>query len=520
MSEVKKIQLPLFWKFSIAVVLIVLLFGSINTVLIYRDVKNALREEIQKRGLFIAQSLAEQITSSLLFEDYATVQNIINGIKSIDNSIAYIIVVDEADSTVVSTFGSDVPAALLNANDLGNGQESNSQVLTFKGQRNPILDIAVPMLGGKLGTVRIGIVESKLQKQVDRTVNVFIVMVAAFLSIGILGAFVFAKLITDPIKTMKDAADKLDFASLGSQGAPRIQVRDKLLGKFKMLFRTEDEIDALATRFNEMIERLESAHNDLVSAQTRLLQSEKLATVGTLAAGLAHEINNPIAGIENCVRRIKEYPDNIEQNVKYLSMMENAVAKIEKVVSNLLNFARKPPGESTLLSIEHAIENALVLVSHRLEKLRISTTNEIDLDLPRIDGDRSQLEQVFVNLFLNSIDAIEERCKVDPNCERRLILRSSIDENKIIVEVNDSGVGIPNENLGKVFDPFFTTKPVGKGTGLGLSIGYNIVNAHNGSMRIESNSGNGTSVYLEFPFKKKKEVLKKQGADNAFTESL
>ena len=499
MGEIKKIRLPLFWKFSAAIVLIVLLFGAINTILIYRYVKDALRDEIQKRGLFLAQSLANQITSSLLYEDFINVDNIINQTKSIDNSVAYIIVIDKLDSMVLSTFESDVPEPILKANDVNSAQQINFQLLKFKGEDNPTLDIAVPILGGKLATLRIGIKESRLNKQVDSTVKIFIVMVAAFLSIGIVGAFVFAKLITDPIESIKIAADKLDLASLGSTSVPRIKVREKFLGKFKMIFRAEDEIDVLLTRFSEMIERLERAHTDLVSAQNRLLQTEKLATVGTLASGLAHEINNPIAGVENCIRRIKENPTNAEQNMKYLVMMESAVEKIEKVISNLLNFARKPPIESNLVSISDAVENALTLVSHRLESAMVSTTNEIDLDLPKIYGDKNQLEQVFVNLFINGIDAIEERCNTDPNCERRLVLRSSVQVHNVSIEVIDSGIGIAKENLEVVFDPFFTTKAVGKGTGLGLSIVYNIVNAHNGSIRMKSNYGNGTTVYLEFP---------------------
>jgi len=492
-----KFKLQLFWKFSIAIIFTVIVFGSINSILIYNNVQASLQQETEKRGVFIAKSIANQIISPLLFEDYIALQNTINSIKNIDPAIAYIFVLDVNNNLVVHTFEDVFPRSLILANSLNEDQQYNSQLIKFKGKGNElILDIVVPILNGKVGKVRVGIIENFIQSDVQKTVKIFWIMVAVFLGIGIIGAFLFANFITKPIKTIQNVADKIELSQIGKEQLPQIIIREKFLGRVKMLFRAEDEIDILADRFNQMIVRLDKAYRDLQNAQTALIQSEKLATVGTLTAGLAHEINNPIAGLQNCIRRIKNDPANIEQNRKYLVMMENAIEKIEKVVGNLLNFTRKQSGDFISISISEIVENSLLFVGHRLEKLRISVINNIPPNLPKIIGNKNQLEQVMLNLFINSIDSIEEKISKNPNSERRLILSASRENDFVKIRIEDTGSGIPENIKDKIFDPFFTTKSPGKGTGLGLSVVYNIIDAHQGKIYIESEEGKGTIVNL------------------------
>lgn len=492
-----KFKLPLFWKFSIAIIFIVIVFGSINSILIYNNVQSALQTETEKRALFIANSISHQIVSSLLFEDYVTLQNIINGIKEIDQNIDYIFIVDSKGNVVVHTFPINFPTQLLIANRIDDDQTFKTQLVKLKDKNEElILDVAVPILDGKIGNVRVGLRETSIQSDVQKTVNIFWIMVGVFLFFGIIGALVFANFITKPIKTIQNVADNIELSQIGKEQLPQIRIREKFLDRIKMLFRAEDEIDILADRFNQMIFRLDKAYRDLQNAQSNLIQSEKLATVGTLTAGLAHEINNPVAGLQNCIRRIQNDPNNLEQNKKYLAMMENAVDKIEKVVGNLLNFTRKQSGDFISISISEIIENSLLLVSHRLEKLRISVTNNIAADLPMIGGNKNQLEQVMLNLFINSIDSIEEKISKHPDSERRLILSASRESDFVKIRIEDTGSGIPKNIMDKIFDPFFTTKSPGKGTGLGLSVVYNIIDAHQGKIYFESEEGKGTIVNL------------------------
>ena len=180
-------------------------------------------------------------------------------------------------------------------------------------------------------------------------------------------------------------------------------------------------------------------------------------------------------------------------------MMETATNKIEAVVKNLLEFTRKQEIKYCSLDIEELIENSLMLVSHRLEKLRISVTKTIDKNLKKVSGDKNQLEQVLLNLFINSIDSIEEKILLQPESDRRLIITSSNSNKNIEVLIEDTGNGIPENQKDKIFDPFYTTKAPGKGTGLGLSIVYKIIDSHNGKISLQSIVGKGTTFILQFP---------------------
>ncbi len=501
-----KFKLPLFWKFTIAITGIVIVFGTINSYLIYNNVQRSLLEEKENEGLFAAKTLAKQATPLFLFEDYVALQNLINEAKAIDTTIVYIFLLDASNNVVVSTFENNVPSQLKEINTPNKNSEDGFNFVSFKSDAgNVVLDISSPILSNKVGRIRIGISENSINQSVLQSVNIFWIMVGFFLITGITGAFIFAKFITDPIIEIQITADKIDLNEIGKSVFPVISIRQKLFGKFKMLFRAEDEIDILASRFNEMIKRLEGAYIELQKAQSYLLQSEKLAVVGTLTAGLAHEINNPIAGIQNCIRRIKESPQNLEQNKKYIKLMGDAVNKIENVVSNLLNFSRKPSTDFIPVQLIDVIETALLLVGHRLEKHRISVSKRIQNNLQNIRGNKNELEQVFVNLFINAIDAIEEQCKQTVHCEKRIVIEGEVENTNIIIIIKDTGSGIPKQNIGHIYEPFFTTKPVGQGTGLGLSIVYNIVKSHNGTITIESEDGKGTSVRLSFPFLNKQE---------------
>lgn len=499
-----RFRLPLFWKFSIAIITIVLIFGSINSILIYNNVQTALQAETEKRALFIAKNIASQVTSPILFEDYISLQNIVNNVIEIDKNIFYVFITDNKGNVLVHTFKTEIPLKLVKVNTIKEDQSFSTKLILLKDLNDQIiLDVAVPILDGKLGTVRVGLNESSFISDVKKTVNIFWLMVAIFLLVGIIGALIFAKFITKPIHTIQFAADSIDFNQIGKKEIPQIKIREKLFDRIKMFFRAEDEIDILANKFNQMILRLDKAYRDLQNAQSTIIQSEKLATVGTLTAGLAHEINNPVAGLQNCIRRIKSNPSNVEQNIKYIKMMETAADKIEIVVSNLLNFTRRQTSDFISLSINKIVENSLLLVSHRLEHLRISTTQNCPATLPQIKGNKNQLEQVILNIIINAIDSIEEKSLINPNTERRIVFSADRKDDFLKLQIKDTGNGIPKNILDKIFDPFFTTKSPGKGTGLGLSVVFNIIETHNGKIYFESEEGKGTTVNLYLPIDNK-----------------
>lgn len=494
------LTLPLFWKFTIAIVAIVALFGSINAVLIWRSVTEALERELEKRGEFIARNVAVQAASPVMYDDVVSLQRLVDDVVGSDVSVEYAFILDGQGRVVAHTFDVGVPSSLVGAHVLEEGAPFGSVMIAPKHAPGKLVrDIAAPIIDRSIGTIRVGLTEEGIHATVKTTVGTLLAMVAAFLVAGIGGALIFAYIITNPIKAISSVADTLTIDSLKGDVHPRILIRQRVLGRFPILFRARDEIDLLAEKFNGMIERLERTYADLQTAQASLLQSEKLASIGTLAAGIAHEINNPIAGMKNCLRRIVRNPTNMEQNQKYLHLMAEATSKIESVVQRLLNYARKHDDAFQPVHLPTVIENALLLAAYRLEKARVSVEKQFPDTLPEVHGIPNQLEQVFLNLFINSIDAIEDRQRTQPAAPRRLAIRMGTEAKRVTIAVEDSGVGIPAEQLPYIFDPFFTSKEVGKGTGLGLSICHNIITEHRGSISVSSIPDAGTTVTITLP---------------------
>jgi len=279
--------------------------------------------------------------------------------------------------------------------------------------------------------------------------------------------------------------------------------------------RTRDEIGALAASFNEMTSALRKARGELASlvetleerieertralqeTQAQLIQSEKLASLGKLAASIAHEINNPLSGIltyaKLLTRRLKTGPadqETLAQILKSLTLIEREAERCTTIVRNLLDFARQREPSFQEVDLNAVLLEALSLLANRMAIQGITLEKRLG-DLPPTRADFGQLRQAFVNIALNACEAMEGGGTLT------VASRFLPEEGVVEVEFADTGVGIPPEHLSKIFDPFFTTKE--KGTGLGLSVVYGIVDRHGGRIEVKSWVGKGTSVIVRFP---------------------
>lgn len=216
-----------------------------------------------------------------------------------------------------------------------------------------------------------------------------------------------------------------------------------------------------------------------------------MVAIGKLTAGVAHEINNPLGGLLNCIYHFRRGGLFPERQKEYLQLMEDGIKRIQKTVSNLLEYAHNPKLEKKDNDLRQVIESSLSLLDYQIRKNRIKIIKEIPDELPPIKIDGNQISQVFVNIFLNSIQAMEE--------EGTLIIDTKTSKDKILIKISDNGKGIPENLLSSVFDPFFTTKGDDKGTGLGLWITQGIVEHHGGTIRIYSQEGKGTTVEINLP---------------------
>jgi C4-dicarboxylate-specific signal transduction histidine kinase len=247
----------------------------------------------------------------------------------------------------------------------------------------------------------------------------------------------------------------------------------------------------------ETTQEMERREHELRDKQEQLIQAGKLATLGELTTGVAHELNNPLNNIGLFVGNVIDYvrlgrTDN-ERMVQDLEKVVDQVKKATEIISHLRTFGRAAPVTVEPVSVNDVIERALSLTQEQLRLHQI----EIDLDLcpeaPVVLGNSIQLEQVFINLITNARDALAEAE------ERRISIECSIEGATVVIVFRDSGPGIPEGLEQRIFDPFFTTKEVGTGTGLGLSITYGIIKDHRGSVGVESTPGAGASFRMELP---------------------
>lgn len=251
----------------------------------------------------------------------------------------------------------------------------------------------------------------------------------------------------------------------------------------------------LDARLEERADRLASALRKIRRMNHKLLQTERLAAVGQLAAGAAHEINNPLA-IIYARAQLLEFQETDPKKKNSFKQMMGQIERITSILTNLMDFARPAPPRMEAISLNGVAQRALELVSGELARKNIAVQSRLAPDLPPIHGDGNQLEQVVLNLLINAEHAVDE---AHPEGGGSLSVSTEVAGGRVTLTIADNGVGIEAENLNKIFDPFFTTKEEGKGTGLGLSTSFGIVQAHGGDIRFRSRPGEGTEVGVVLP---------------------
>ena len=229
--------------------------------------------------------------------------------------------------------------------------------------------------------------------------------------------------------------------------------------------------------------------------EEQIVQTEKLTSLGLLAAGVAHEVNTPLAVISNYIQMLAKQLPSGDPRQQLIEKIVKQTFRASEIVNNLLNFSRTGAAEFTEVNLNAVIEEMLSLVAHPFRTAQVQVTRNLQGELPAVLGSSNQLQQVFLNLFMNARDAMPSGGMLE--------VRSKAFNGSVEVEITDTGAGIPRENLNRIFDPFFTTKSSGRGTGLGLSVSYGIIKEHAGKVEVRSTPGKGTSFRLEFPVARK-----------------
>jgi two-component system NtrC family sensor kinase len=355
----------------------------------------------------------------------------------------------------------------------------------------PIKNLA----GNIIGILYVGVLERPYIDLTNRVILAFSVIAILSVVLLLVLLFISTTRIIHPIKEMVLATQKIAEGDLSH----------------KVSVKSRDEIGFLADSFNQMTSDLKTANEKLLEwgrtlekkvgertkelreAQAHLIQSEKLASLGKLAAGVAHEINNPLGGILiyshlllEDLNRDSPYYENLEKIVK-------ETTRCKDIVKGLLEFARPKDPEATSTNVNELLNKSLSFVESQSLFQNIRVEKQYSPDLPLIVADSAQLQQVFMNIILNAADAMQG--------EGRLTLRTSLSSGgeDLIIDFTDTGPGIKEEDMKKIFDPFFTTKEVGHGTGLGLAICYSIIRKHQGTIEVQSTFGKGATFTIVLP---------------------
>ena len=322
----------------------------------------------------------------------------------------------------------------------------------------------------------VGILEQKYTDIKSQMILVFLSIALIGIAISSLISYYFSRKITVPISKLVTASRSISAGNLSQS----LEVT------------SNDELGELASTFNIMVKKLIEREMRLKEFKSKVIESEKLAIIGQLAANVAHELNNPLVGIITYSHLLLEETPSSDNSTDFLQKIVIQANRCKNIVRSLLDFARQRKPDKTLFNINNLIIQCVSLLENQVLFQNIKIIQDLG-ELPMVIIDPSQIEQVFMNIILNAAEAITGIG------ELKITSKYDLVENSVVIDFTDTGSGISEDNLKTIFEPFFSTKDAGHGAGLGLSICYGIINEHSGTINVKSRLGEGTTFTVKLP---------------------
>jgi signal transduction histidine kinase len=457
---------------------------SLVTLLAVVHERRSRLEAIERRGRSICEAMAIPINDVLMNDDLepgtakGIIENYIFEIQARNRDLMRYVVVTDTQGKATHSSNWDLLGEYFEPELAEQAAEGPTVVQVPDGQDGArILEVRMPLnvSGGPGGSLIVGYSLGPIEQQV-RAIAMRAALMALLLMIGNSAlTAVYVETLIRPIldlnRTMKRAA----------RGDLSVRARS----------RAGAEVGELTEAFNRMMDVIEEAREQEKFRRVQLAHTEKMAAVGTLAAGVAHEVNNPLGGILACVENMRADLEDRQLLERYLEVIHDGLQRIEHTVANLLDFSRQRRMELAPTSVNHSVRHVVELAEYQLREGRIEVDCDLDPEEPIVMADQFQVDQLFLNLVLNAVQAMPDG--------GRLTLRTLQKDGSVLAEVCDTGVGIPESIRQRIFDPFFTTRDVGKGTGLGLTVSDSIAVSHGGTLEVDSTPGKGSIFRVSFP---------------------
>lgn len=522
-----------------AVILLMLIFGFI----LIKWQRDIMYRNIEKQGKILAETLATPVISTFTKSMLYAKAGFIDEIEAFANSYSEIAKKKDLDLiylVVIDKYGNVLSYHNIHENSEGSHVPITAEILQsdrtviqkFRDTHSgyDALDVSTPLLfnNRKWGTLKLAVSLKRINREVH-TIIISAVIFTFFLLIGGVCIIMFlSKRFINPITQLARTMEKAGIDTLDVQvdlkGQDEIEflgqsfnhmidriresnntlrlTHEKLLQFAKTIETTDvdsldvrtdiygnDEIAFLVKKFNKLIDQIRNSKRELQVTHEKLLHSQKLASLGIFVSGIAHEINNPLGGVSNCVQMLETMGENKACREKYLSLIHDGLNRISNTVSKLLWMSRKKEKNPKVVQIKSSLEEVYRFTEYRIKENGITYASTVEDDIS-VYIDPLDLHQVMANMMINAVQSMKHGGKLSVQAYRN--------NEHVILEVSDTGEGIDEKELNNIFDPFYTTKQPGEGTGLGLWLTYDIMNNYGGDISVQSEKGKGSTFRVQF----------------------